>query len=72
VALAETAVTGGRARRFVLLAACVLGGLAVGIAGRAVSGDDAWFLALPAAVALGWLFVGDPTRCGGPGCPPRD
>jgi hypothetical protein len=72
VALAETAVNGGRARRFVLLAACVLGGLAVGIAGRAVSGDDAWFLALPAAVALGWLFVGDPTRCGGPGCPPRD
>ncbi len=65
-------MNGGRARRFVLLAACVLGGLAVGIAGRAVSGDDAWFLALPAAVALGWLFVGDPTRCGGPGCPPRD
>jgi hypothetical protein len=67
----EAAVTPGRARRFVLLAACVLGGLAVGITGQALSGDDAWFLALPAAVALGWLFVGDPTRCGGPGCPPR-
>ena len=64
-------MTPGRAQRFLLLAACILAGLGAGIVGRALTGDDAWFLALPAAVALGWLFVGDPTRCGSPGRPPR-
>jgi hypothetical protein len=65
-------VTLSRARRLLLLVACVLGGLAAGFAGHALTGDQAWFLAVPGAVALGWLFVGDPTRCGRPGCPPGD
>jgi hypothetical protein len=44
----------------------------VGFAGHALTGDQTWFLVVPGAVALGWLFVGDPTRCGRPGCPPGD
>lgn len=49
--------------RAALLLACVGAGAAVGAAGLWLGGSGAWFLAVPAAVALGWLFVADPTRC---------
>jgi hypothetical protein len=35
----ESTVTPSRARRLLLLVACVLGGLAVGFAGEALTGD---------------------------------
>lgn len=60
------------AKRLLLLVACVVGGLATAIAGVAFTGHDEWFLAVPAAVALGWIFVGDPSRCHSPACEQRD
>ena len=55
-------------KRLLLLVTCVGAGLAEGIAGAALTGKDEWFLAVPAAVALGWIFVGDPSRCQSPAC----
>jgi len=55
--------TPGFGRRLVWLAICVLAGLAVGMLGHAGTGDDAWFLALPGAVVLGWLYFGRPDQC---------
>jgi hypothetical protein len=60
-------VTRSTAKRLLLLAACIGGGLGAGLAGYALTGEQAWFLAVPAAMAAGWMFVGDPTRC----TPPR-
>lgn len=50
-------------RRPALLVALAVIGWVVGAAGNAVSGNAYWYCAIPAAVALGWLFVADPTRC---------
>ena len=60
------------ARRLLLLVSCVGAGLIAGIAGAALTGQDEWFLAVPAAVALGWICVGDPSRCHSPACEQRD
>jgi hypothetical protein len=35
----------------------------VAVLGQALWPSDAWWLALPAALALGWLLVADPSRC---------
>jgi hypothetical protein len=56
-------VTASTARRLLLLGACIGAGLAAGLAGYALTGEQAWFLAVPAAMAAGWMAVGDPTRC---------
>ncbi len=54
------------------LAACFLSGLAVGYAGEALTGHQAWYLAIPAILAVGWLFLADPTKCEPPARkPPR-
>ncbi|WP_187272330.1 hypothetical protein [Zeimonas arvi] len=50
-------------RRLFLLLACVAGGLVVGFAGLRATGSSAWFLAVPAFVAAGWLRVADPDQC---------
>lgn len=55
-------MTGLRLRLGRLLA-CAAAGLLVGLLGRSATGSDAWFLALPALIALGWLTVADPTQC---------
>jgi hypothetical protein len=49
--------------RLALLLACTAAGLAVGALGLWLTGSGAGFLAVPAAVAVGWLFVADPTAC---------
>lgn len=54
-------------RRAIALAACALAGLGIGLLGRHLGGGDVWFLALPGAIAAGWLFVANPLRC----APPR-
>ena len=59
-------VTPSIARRLLLLAGCIGGGLGAGFAGYALTGEQAWFLAVPAAMAAGWMVVGDPTRCAPP------
>ncbi|MDH5540585.1 MAG: hypothetical protein OEY03_14385 [Rhizobacter sp.] len=50
-------------RRLGWLLVCLAAGLAVGVAGSLVTGAQAWYLAVPAAIAIGWLFVADPTQC---------
>jgi hypothetical protein len=50
-------------RRLWLLLACVAVGTGMGVVGWWLSGDGRWALALPVAIACGWWFVGDPTRC---------
>jgi hypothetical protein len=60
------------ARRLTILLAAAGIGLLVGFAGLAVTGHEHWFLALPLAIALPWLFVATPERCQ-PGLePPHD
>jgi len=54
-----------RKRVLLLLALAALGWL-VGAVGSALSGSAYWYGAIPAAVALGWLFVADPSRCDHP------
>jgi hypothetical protein len=46
-----------------LLIILVAAGAAVGWIGETLSGDPLWYLAIPAFVAAGWLFVADPEAC---------
>lgn len=55
--------TASLGKRLVWLAVCVAAGAGIGAAGHWLSGDTAWYLALPAAVAVGWWFLADPSRC---------
>lgn len=50
-----------------LLLACLAVGSGVGLVGEALTGSTTWFLAIPAAVALGWLWVANPAECAGEG-----
>lgn len=52
--------------RALLLLACVSLGSVVGALGLWMGGTGVWFLAVPAAVAVGWLVVADPTACEAP------
>jgi len=49
--------------RLVLLLACLAVGGAVGFTGWALSGSQWWYLAIPAAIAAGWLKLANPVRC---------
>lgn len=49
--------------RALALAACALAGTLVGGIGWWVTGAQAWWLAIVAAIAAGWWFVADPTQC---------
>ena len=49
--------------RFFWLLACVALGLGTGFAGLLLTGDQAWFLALPVALVIGWFVFADPTKC---------
>lgn len=50
-------------RRLYLLIACITGGVAIGVVGNAITGNDWWYLAVPVAIAIPWLFLADPERC---------
>ena len=43
--------------------ACLSAGAAAGMAGAWLTGNPYWFLAIPAALAVGWLFVANPDEC---------
>lgn len=58
-------------RRFVLLLTMAAVGFGVGLAGYLIGGSQAWFLAIPAAIAGAWLVVADPGRCTD-AAPPRN
>jgi hypothetical protein len=49
--------------RVALLALCVGLGVVIGFVGRHFAASEAWFLAIPACVVVGWLLVADPTTC---------
>jgi len=56
---------------------CVGVGAVIGVVGSAVTEGEAWYLAVPAVVALGWLFVANPSECEPPvkrsgSAPPAD
>ena len=53
----------GIAARLALLSAMLASGLAVAGLGVWATDHPFWWLAVPAAVAIGWLFVADPTAC---------
>lgn len=52
-----------RRKRAVLLVACIALGSAIGWLGARISGSDAWYLAIPACMALVWLVIADPSQC---------
>lgn len=58
--------------RLAWLIACFLAGLAIGYIGEALTGNQAWYLAIPAILAIGWLFLADPTQCEPPARKPPD
>jgi hypothetical protein len=51
-------------RRAFLLVGCLVLGSVVGFLGAQASGSDWWYVAIPGAVALGWLLVANPENCG--------
>jgi hypothetical protein len=49
--------------RLTWLLACVGAGALIGWAGSTLTGATLWYLAIPVAVAAGWLLLADPTKC---------
>ena len=49
--------------RLVWFLACLSAGAATGMAGAWFTGNPYWYLAIPAALALGWLWVANPEEC---------
>ena len=58
--------------RLAWLFACVLAGLAAGYVAEAFTGSHYGYLAIPAFLAIGWLFLADPTKCEPPRAAKRD
>ena len=50
-------------RRFVLFVLCLAVGSTVGLVGSLTSGSPWWYLAIPCAMAAGWLAVANPEQC---------
>jgi hypothetical protein len=50
-------------RRAILFIVCLALGCVVGFVGWYVSGSQWWYLAVPGALAAGWLMVANPERC---------
>lgn len=50
-------------KRLAWLFACFFAGLLIALVGESLTGHQAWYLAIPALIAAGWLFVADPTKC---------
>ncbi len=58
-------------RRLALFVAALTVGVGAGVAGYAITGSEAWFLAIPVALAVPWWFLADPTCCTAPQRPDR-
>lgn len=50
-------------RRLAWLLACLAGGAAIGGLGHAFTGSEAWYVAVPLVLALGWWRLAEPDRC---------
>jgi hypothetical protein len=57
------AARGRLGHRVALLLLCLGIGAVIGFAGRHLTASDAWFLAIPLCVVVGWLVVADPITC---------
>lgn len=49
--------------RGTLLVGSISLGAVMGVLGQLATGSEAWFLAIPGLLAIGWIFVADPTTC---------
>ena len=54
---------GHRAWRAISLTALVAFGTLVGVAAEVLTGTQLFYLAIPASLALGWLFLANPLAC---------
>jgi hypothetical protein len=50
-------------RRVAALLACLAIGALVASAGIWLTGEPLWYVAIPATIAVGWLFFADPSEC---------
>lgn len=50
-------------KRLAWLLACVFAGVVIAIIGNSLWGSSVWYVAIPAVVAIGWLFLANPTEC---------
>ncbi len=60
---ARRAAPQGAALRASALLAVLAAGALLGAAGLRLTGEQHWLLAIPVALAAGWLFVADPLAC---------
>ncbi len=64
--MVRRAAASGRARvgpRVAALLSLLVLGLAVGAAGHGLTSSQLWFLAVPVAMTVGWLFLANPLAC---------
>jgi hypothetical protein len=50
-------------KRLAWLLACVVIGLAIALVGNSIFASSVWYVAIPAVVAVGWLFFADLSQC---------
>ena len=53
-------------RRFVVFLVSIGVGAAIGAMGMLATDNEWWLLAIPIALAAGWLWVGTPEQCADP------
>lgn len=53
-------------KRLAWLVACFSAGLTIALTGESLTDHQAWYLAIPAILTAGWLFLADPTKCDPP------
>jgi hypothetical protein len=61
--VAKRPAPNGILKRLFWLLLCIFVGVLTGFVGSTVSGNDIWYTAVPAVIALGWLFFADPAQC---------
>lgn len=49
--------------RLIWFFVCLSAGAVAGMSGAWFTGNPYWYLAIPAALALGWLWVANPDEC---------
>jgi hypothetical protein len=49
--------------RLAWLLTCVLVGLVIAAIGNSLSESPVWYVAIPVVVAIGWMFLANPTEC---------
>ena len=50
-------------RRATMLAVSFAVGIGIGATGSYLTGSDQWWLAVPAAIAIPWLWLANPEHC---------